>query len=130
MTRGQPLADPVQGAALLAGGIGIDGDEGGVLDSDSHLLDRRHQEILAVLLLQDRREEPHQRGPADGEERRAHHRLPGAGVRHQQRRHAVANAAEPGGSAARQPVPAGRGDTVRVLRMADIFGRHAGLRAA
>ena len=35
--EGQPLR------AALSGRLEVDGDEGGVLDSDSHLLDRRHQ---------------------------------------------------------------------------------------
>ena len=40
-------------------------EEGRILDLDAHLLDRGDEHVAITILAQDRREEPHQGGPAD-----------------------------------------------------------------
>jgi len=43
----------------------LDREERRIVDPDADLLDRRHQKVSALLALEDGREQPHQRRPAD-----------------------------------------------------------------
>src|SRR5580692_1557550 len=54
-----------QRAACVALLEHLDREERRVVDADADLLHRRHEKVLAVLALQDRRKKPDQRRPAD-----------------------------------------------------------------
>ena len=57
-------------APALAGLVlHLHGEERRVVDANADLFDRGHEKVLAVFALEDGREQPHQRRPAD---RRAH----------------------------------------------------------
>src|ERR1700736_2945194 len=58
-------AKPQEPAARVVLVAHLDRHEGCIVDTDADLLHRSHEKVLAVLALEDGREQPHQRRPAD-----------------------------------------------------------------
>src|SRR3981081_2983361 len=69
LVAGHPIvaigAEPEQLAALVLFGLHLDGEKRRVIDADTDLFDRGHEKVLAVLALENRREQADQCGTSD-----------------------------------------------------------------